>query len=268
MDALCFFVHSKFEDVEIRYSLRSLARHAPWLRKVWVFGDRPAFLTEDRSLAEHFPHEYVARVGDFRTPVTNFFLMFYLSSLIPELAPEYLWFCDDFMLLDDLSEAQAREDRYLEDLSQMKLRGRGLWKDSLWRTYDLLRRLGYTGYNFETHTPTFFTKRRVLEAYCEFKDFVTQDRWYGLLGPTAILNHAYKVEPGMRPACIHDTGVRAGFYGSPPRPEQIPSKCAGRLFLSFDDAAFGPALQEFLRARFPHPCKYEKDAGESSLRMA
>jgi hypothetical protein len=258
MDALYFLRHSKLDDVEIRYSLRSVARHAPWIRKVWVFGDRPAFLTENKSLAEHVPHEYVARVGDYRTPLTNFFLMFYLSSLIPELAPEYLWFCDDFMLLDDLSQEQAREDRYLEDLSKVRFRGRGLWKESLWRTHDVLRRLGYTGYNFETHIPTYFTKRRVLEAYSEFKDFVTQDRWYGMLGPTAILNHACKVEPNLRLTCIHETGVRAGFYGAVPGPEQIASHCAGKLFLSFDDSAFGPALTEFLESRFPHPCKYEQ----------
>ena len=108
MDALYFYRHSKFRDAEILFSLRSLAGHAPWVRKVWVFGDRPWFLTDDRSLAEHVPHEYVARVAGCRTPVTNFFLMFWLSSLLPELSPEYLWLCDDFILLADLSEEEAR----------------------------------------------------------------------------------------------------------------------------------------------------------------
>jgi hypothetical protein len=95
MDALYLFRHSVYGDVEIRYSLRSLAKHAPYIRKVWIFGDRPAFLSEDTRLIEHVPHEYVARVGNFRTPVTNFFLMLYLSSLIPDLAHEYLQFSDD-----------------------------------------------------------------------------------------------------------------------------------------------------------------------------
>ncbi len=72
--------------------------------------------------------------------------------------------------------------------------GRGLWKDALWRTYDLLIRLGYPGYNFETHTPAYLTRKRVMAAYCDSKDFVTEDRFYWMLGLTAILNHAYKLE--------------------------------------------------------------------------
>lgn len=38
MDALFFFRHGRFQDLEIRYALRGIARHAPWVRKVWVFG--------------------------------------------------------------------------------------------------------------------------------------------------------------------------------------------------------------------------------------
>jgi hypothetical protein len=42
VDALYLFRHSVYGDVEIRYSLRALAKHAPYIRKVWIFGDRPA----------------------------------------------------------------------------------------------------------------------------------------------------------------------------------------------------------------------------------
>jgi hypothetical protein len=33
-----------------------------------------------------------------------------------------------------------------------------------------------------------------MAAYCDSKDFVTEDRFYWMLGLTAILNHAYKLE--------------------------------------------------------------------------
>ena len=262
MDALYFLRHSRSDDLEIRYSLRALARHLPGVRKVWVFGDRPAFLSDDTALVEHVPHEYVARVGNFRTPVTNFFLMFWLSSLIPELDNEFLWFCDDFILLDDLSEDDAKQARVVEDLSRTKNRGRGLWKDSLWRTYDLLRRLGYSGWNFETHVPTFFTKKRVLEAYCDFRDFVTEDRWYGPLGPTAILNHAYRTEQ-MPLVRLADEGRKIGFYGKPPSYEEVVEQCRGKTFLNFDDDAFGEGLRRYLHERFPDPSPYERPADEA-----
>jgi len=96
VDALYLFRHSVYGDVEIRYSLRSLAKYAPYIRKVWIFGDWPAFLSDDASVIEHVPHSYVTRSGSFRTPVSNAFLMLYLSSLIPELDSEYLRFSDDY----------------------------------------------------------------------------------------------------------------------------------------------------------------------------
>lgn len=131
MDVVYVFQHSPFGDEELRYSLRSLQKHLRCLRKVWIFGDRPAFLTDDESLIEHVPHSAVARIGDFPTPVTNLFRQIFLSSLIPELDAEYLFFSDDFILIADLPRESARKTRYLEDLAQIDNRGRGLWKDSL-----------------------------------------------------------------------------------------------------------------------------------------
>jgi hypothetical protein len=232
--------------------------YAPYIRKVWVFGDRPAFLSDDASVIEHVPHSYITRSGSFRTPVTNFFLLLYLSSLIPDLDHEYLFFCDDFYLLRPLEMADARKVRYLQDLSQAKNRGRGVWRESLWRTYDLLRRLCYSGYNFETHTPTYFRRRWVFKAYCEFRDFVTEDRWYGMLGPTAILNHAYR-QHRMPLVHLETEGSRAGFWGKPPAdPQTVVEACRGKAFLNFDDEAFGPVLHRYLAQEFPAPSRYER----------
>ncbi len=134
------YVCRKGENEELRYSLRSLQKHLRCLRKVWIFGDRPAFLTDDESLIEHVPHSAVARIGDFPTPVTNLFRQIFLSSLIPELDAEYLFFSDDFILIADLPRESARKTRYLEDLAQIDNRGRDLWKDRHCRTNDELSR--------------------------------------------------------------------------------------------------------------------------------
>ncbi len=278
MDALYVFRHSALNDIEIRCSLRSIERYMPWVRKVWIFGDRPVFLSDDTSVVEHVPHKYVARAGNFRTPVTNFFHLLFLGSLIPELDFEFLWFCDDFILLRQFREAEARKNRCLGDLGQVKDRGKGLWKESLWRTYDLLRRLGYPGYNFEVHVPTYLTKKRVFDAWCDFKDFTTQDRWYGMLGPTAILNHALKHER-FELTHLDDEGTRAGIWGRPPSYDEVVKTSQGKLFLNFDDEAFGDGLRRFLVAQFPSKSVYEKtdvdedvwsaaDSGETKIPQA
>jgi len=260
MDALYVYKHSLHDDFELRQSLRSFAKHAPWIRKVWIYGDRPHFLTDDTSIAEHVPHETTARILGVKTPVTNFFLLMFLSSLIPDLSSEYIWLSDDFYLLKDFPIKEARKDRRIEDMSKVTNRARGIWVDSLWRTYDLLIRLGYTGYNFETHVPTYLTKKRVMDAYCDFKDFITEDRWYGMLGPTAILNHAYKHEK-MELVNILENNSRFGFWSKPPAYEEIIAQSEGKTFFNYDDDAFGDAIRRFLTERYPKRSKFEKAEG-------
>ena len=72
MDVVYVFRHSQFDDLEIQYSLRSVAKYLPWIRKVWIFGDRPNFLSEQTDKIEHVSWEAVAWVGRFQTPVKNF----------------------------------------------------------------------------------------------------------------------------------------------------------------------------------------------------
>jgi len=264
MDALYVFQHSKSNDIEIRYSLRSVVRHMPFIRKVWVFGDRPAFLSGDTSRIEHVPHARMARVDGSPVPVRNFFKMIFLASLIGDMDAEFLWFCDDFILIGDVTAEDMRKSRTLGDMGQSKSRGKGLWKESLWRTYDLLQRLGYPGFNFETHVPTYYRKSWVFDAYCDFQDWITNDRWYGMLGPTAILNHAHKHQQ-MPLTNLHDEGWRAGSWGKAPSYEEVLQQTAGKKFFNFDDEAFGDGVTRFLHDRFPEPCVFE--AAESSIEL-
>jgi hypothetical protein len=241
-------------------TLRSIEAHAPFIRKVWIFGDRPGFISEDTSLIEQVPQERLAPVLGVKTPVSNFFLLNFLGSLIPGLDFEYLRFSDDFFLLKDFPIEEARKDRYFEDLtpSTPQPRGTGVWRDCLWRTRDLLVRLGYTAFNFEIHAPMYMTQKRVLDAYCEFRDFVTEDRWFGMMGATAILNHAHKHEK-TKLISIKEEGSRGGFWGQPPNSyEAVLEQVKGKTFFNFDDNAFNEHVGRFLSERFPKPSRFEK----------
>jgi hypothetical protein len=258
MDALYIYKHSAHDDFEIRYSLRSIERYLPFIRKVWIYDDRPKFISDDLSLIEHVPHEATARVLGVKTPVINYFLLMFLSSLIPELSFEYLLFSDDFFLLKDCPLEEACKIRCIEDMTQKTVRGRGQWMDALWRTYDTLIRLGYTGYNFETHTPTYLNRKWVMDAYCDLKDFVTEDRWYGMTGPTAILNHAY-TKDGFPLTNIHEEKSRCGFWARQPSYKEVIEQSEGKTFFNFDDPAFGDGIKRFLMERFPKRSRFEKE---------
>jgi len=260
--ALYLFKHSQQGDRELRFSLRSLEKAAPWVGKVWVFGDRPAWLGEDKAIVEHVPHEYIARANRWNLPLRNQFLSLFAASLIPGLSEEFLFFADDYILLQPIGQADLCRVRVLEDLSQTKNRGQGVWKASLWRTYDTLQRLGYGGLNFEVHVPQFYTRKRIWEAYCDLRDYVSEDRFFGLLCHTAILNHALKQEPGMELVWISAEGRKTGFHGKSPSSEEVRRQCEGKTFLNFDDNAWGGGLEQFLEQRFPERSRFERAESE------
>lgn len=257
MDIAYLCARNKCDDTEIRYSLRSVAANLAWVRKVWVFGDRPEFLSDDKSRIEHVPWEAVAWLRHVRVPVRNFFLQCFLVAQHPEVAAEFLLFCDDYIMLDHVPEAVARRDRYLQDLAQVTERGGGAWKQTLWRTHDWLKRLGYGTLNFETHTPMFLTKKRVFEAYRDLHDYVTEDRFFGMPGPTGILSHAHKQER-FSLTLLGDENLSVGFHYQPAVYADVVEQSRGKLFLNFDDDAFSDDLRRFLSERFPEPCVYER----------
>jgi hypothetical protein len=263
MDIVYLLRHSQRNDEEIRYSMRSVARNMPFIRKIWIFGDRPAFLSNNTQIVEHVSWEAVAWLVHAKTPVKNFFLQCFLASMHPQVDFEFLLFCDDYFILRPISEAMAKKDRYVENLDDMKGRGPGLWREQLWRTYDWLKRLGYPGYNFETHTPYYLTKKRVFEAYRELSDFVSETQFLGFTGPTGILNHAYKQErfPITRRS---EENLYAGFHEKPAVYDDVVQKCKDRLFLNFDDAAFSDDMLRFLHEQFPRPCVFEAPGQEVS----
>lgn len=240
----------------------------PWIRKVWIFGDAPKYVSRDRSLIEHVPHEYTARAFGFDTPLTNFMQMFVAASAIPELAPEFVWFCDDFVCVDDVEFSCVKQYRRVENLDTVQDRGQGLWVQSLWQTYDLLSRLGYHGNNFETHAPTYFTKRRVFAAWKDLRDYVCNDRWSGVLGPTAILNHSMAQET-IDVTDRDEEGLWIGFHDVEASFSSVAESCKGRCFLNFDDDAFRAGVREFLSKKFPVQSKFEgSPVKENAKRIA
>jgi hypothetical protein len=185
--------------------------------------------------------------------------MLFLSSQIPDLTSEYMWFSDDFFLLKDYSMESARKVRYLEDLRSTSriAAGHDLWKDQLWRTYDRLARSGYGTYNFETHTPTYLRREWVTNAYETFRGLLSEGSMEGLTAATAILNHARKREK-FPIYDIRRERSRGGYWGVPPRSYgDVLRDTVGKAFLNFDDRALSEPLREFLGVRFPNRSRFE-----------
>lgn len=255
MDAVYFFRQSGAGDEELRYSLRSLERFAPWARRVWILGERPRWFVESDRVS-HLPWDDLAAPFGWKSPLRNAFLMFVAATGIPDLAEEFLSLSDDFVLVRPLSREEAAVPRRIEPLTKpTKLHK---YRRFAWRTWETLKKLGIPPANFDCHCPMRFTKAQVLAAYADLKAHLSEERYGGLLNKTAILSHAMKRE-GFVPVSNARAKFRCGFWGAPPTREQLEKAVAepSVLFLNFDDAAYGPTIAGFLRERFPTPAEWE-----------
>jgi hypothetical protein len=236
-----------------------VAANLTWVRKVWIFGDRPEWLTEERGIVEHVGQEYVARALGCATPVRNDLVMLFMASLIPGLSFDFVRFSDDYIVLTSLTPEQLCTIRVQEDLSQLPVRGTGRFKDMLWRTHDILRQFGYSGYNFDDHVPMPYNKQIVFETFCAFRDFLSHDRYAGMLSGMTVCNYALK-HHGLKFLGPEHPTFRAGYYegAAPTTPPEITHLCAGKRYLTFDDTGFNTVLRDFLHERFPQKCKFER----------
>jgi hypothetical protein len=203
------------------------------------------------------PHGYIAPLLGYRSPVRNDFLMLILAALLPKLAFDFVRFADDYIILAPLPRERLTTPSAHEDLNQVTVRGQGPWKEQLWRTFDLLKQYGYAGYNFEAHVPQPYTKQLVFEAFMSFRPFLSEERYGGLVTATTTHNYGLK-HHGLPFVWLAEEKSKAGFYGKCPGKAEVSAACEGKLFLSFDDAGFGPPVLEHLRGRFPLPCKFER----------
>src|SRR5437016_6156271 len=106
VDIVYPFRHSNAGDNEMLFSLRSVARNLPFINKVWIFGDRPLFLSDDSSIVGHIQHGYIAPLFGYELPVHNDFVMVFLVSLLPCVAFDFVRFSDDYIVLQPLSREQ------------------------------------------------------------------------------------------------------------------------------------------------------------------
>jgi hypothetical protein len=96
-----------------------------------------------------------------------------------------------------------------------------------------------------------------MEAFCEFRDFVTEDVYYGPLAFTAIQNYAAKRgETDLE--FLAETQSRAGFYAHHDY-DAIRKACEGKQYLNFNDKGLNDDMRRYLIERFPLPSVYESD---------
>ena len=231
---------------ELRYSLRTVAANLPH-RHVWIVGHKPSWVTGVHHL--HIPQQplpsgerkYLNAYRNWRTAVEH-----------DQIGPHFYLFNDDFFAMHhDVTPQPTHRGTIRQLLTKLHHRpgGRGDYLTQLAAAGRHLETLGVPHpLAYETHTPLPVHRPTALDILRALPDDTTiighnQRSIYGNLA-----NIGGTEQNDVRPA-------RPGYWDWP--------------WISTNDATFRRGqVGEYIRHRFPRPCRYEADTPPVTQRRA
>ena len=224
---IVYILRNDIDSGEIRYSLRSVEKYFPH-GKVWFYGGKPAGIE---------PDEYVKVIqqGASRyAKVTNTIRQICMNDDITE---DFWLFNDDFFIMKQVKGEWTNfvdmtiAERIVElrkEFEWLRPYGRTLYKAE-----QELISLGAPTMNFEVHLPMLFEKSKVIEALKQ----CSSPQMRSVYGN--ITRSPFVIHPDVK---VYDN-------------ETVPKDPD---FLSTNDKVFtNGKVGEYIRAKFPKPCKYE-----------
>lgn len=215
---------SRWQNNEIRFSLRSVEKHLKGFLDVWVVGERPDFLRNVNHIPAPDPYD---------VPDRNIMEKIKKACENPGVSDPFLFFNDDHYLLADY---QAEEFPYYYDMPlQEKIAKRGMdnYGQRMQNSMKHLQRLGKPIKNFDIHTPILYQKQAFLDNVCSLDWTITQ----GYVIKSLYAN-SLNIDGAYLKDCKHNYPVDTPLYSTFPK---VPAN-----------------IQKFLLEKFPNPSKFER----------
>ena len=198
---------SRLQNLEIRYSLRSVAEFAENFDKIFIIGEKPDFLNWSETLV-HIPFD------DRYTPYLNTWLKLREISEQKDVSEKFCFFNDDFFLIDkfdcsDVPYVTSGLDLHEQYFSYEPLdKIKNGYHKVLRKTMEALRNRKLTTYAFNTHQPVNFEKQKIAATFQEFSG----DLWQHELSFRACYGNLHKIERTRKPAIVLGNKIKS-MYG-------------------------------------------------------
>lgn len=233
---IVYILKREIDPGELRYSLRSVAENFP-ARSVWFVCGCPEGFAPD----VYIDHEQTGGTKWERVR----------SSMIevckrPDLSEDFFLFNDDFFVLKEqtgefVNMTDGTIGRRINEIKH-RFGGSSAYTTALKELDNLLKYKGFDTISFAVHVPFLVNKYKMLELLTSRNN---NKMFRGLYG------NIYKVP------YIYHKDVKIYDMQSTPGDDWE--------YLSTTEQAFAwGAVGEWLRDRFPNPCKYEKDGGANN----
>jgi hypothetical protein len=227
---------SRWQNNEIRYSLRSVEKHLKGFRNIYVVGQQPVWLENVIHIKTDDPLRHNAD--------GNITLKILKACQDPNLSNPFLFINDDHIFLKDIHVLDIK-NYHKGDLSHKseKYFEGGLYVQRLKRTRDILRRHKLPTLHFDCHTPILIDKEKYPEIMNRFE---------------------FRVDIGYTMKSLYANSLHLkGLY----RPDfnlkwrftyrEIEKMTADKTIMAFNDAGITGDLKKFLAETFPNSSKFE-----------
>lgn len=230
---------SIWQDNELRYSLRSLAKYGKNINRIFLVGDWcPGFVNRKEVT-------FIRCSQPYNDKFKNILYSIIYACENSDIAEDFLLSSDDHFYLQPTDF-----DKYPYWLKNAELPNSDCisgYKRNLWETRCLLEKYGYETSNYAQHCNTHFVKSILLKH----KDIIEESYtlFKGVEATCMMLNILQKERP-FKSTLRQDCKIRDA------NSKELKEVLEDRDCFSISDRAI-PVIEPVLKAEFPEACKYE-----------
>ncbi len=227
---------SAWNNNEIKYSLRSVELYLKNYDRIFLIGEKPKFLNNQII---HIKHRDDMRLCKERRIMEKI----KFACTIPEISDEFLFFNDDYFLLEDI-DAQKVDYYYKGILSQkmLKKKTNDAYAISMMNTINVLLVAGLETKHFDIHYPIVYSKGLFPEIMDKYDWTIKQ----GYVIKSLYCN-TLKMEGAVKQDCKINLDLEV---------VEVEEKINGQDLFS-TKAYMSPKFKAFIEKRYPQKSKYE-----------
>lgn len=228
---------SKWENNELRYSLRSIEKYVRNVGEIYIVGLKPNWLKN----VIHVPFNDVHN-GNPRLRNQNILQKILHTILEYPISENFVFTNDDIFFNREFSADKIPyfSDMNIDDYLQSKPHLNRIYKSAVLRTKALLLEHNKTLYHYDIHAPIIYNKQRFFEIFKDIKDEIIIKSYYSNFCPE------------IKPKLLEDNKIF-----KPLSLHEIQTANKYNPFMSLTDIALNDIMKKYILNKYNKNSNYE-----------
>jgi hypothetical protein len=228
---------SKWQNNEIKYSIRSLMLNCRSFRRILIIGADPGiFHYDDRLIFVPAPDNHKKEINIWNKVLR--------ACQLEALSDDFLFINDDHFMLKPF-HPEAYPFYAKGNLADKHYSGSDTYQMVLKATRNVLQKHGLNTWHFDIHTPILFNKEKFIRTHSYFSKYLEADQ-------ELVMKSCYANLHGIKPTLMNDLKLTRGCSL-----QELAELFQKRHVLSVADEAITSNFRRWLQFHFPEPSPWE-----------